>query len=50
MGEGSDYDGLYDRFVLKAFIPIGFALMLIAGLGLTLQKLRILFTKGKADD
>lgn len=50
MGEGSDYDGMYDRFVLKAFVPIGFGLMLIAGAGLTIQKIRILFGKGKAHD
>lgn len=50
MGEGSDYDGMYDRFVLKAFLPIGFGLMLIAGLGLTLQKLRFLFRKRKSHD
>ncbi len=50
MGEGSDYDGMYDRFVLKAFVPIGFGLMLIAGLGLTFQKLRNLFGKGKPHD
>ena len=39
MGEGSDYDGLYDRFVLKSFIPIGFALLLVAGVGLTIRGL-----------
>ena len=50
MGEGSDYDGMYDRFVLKAFVPIGFGLMLIAGVGLTIQKLRILFGKQKTHD
>lgn len=50
MGEGSDYDGLYDRFVLKAFIPIGFGLLLIAGVGLTIQKIRILFRKGNTRD
>ena len=50
MGEGSDYDGMYDRFVVKAFVPIGFGLMLIAGLGLTIQKLRILFGKGNIHD
>ena len=50
MGEGSDYDGLYDRFVLKAFIPIGFGLMLLAALGLTIQKLRNLFRKGRDHD
>ena len=50
MGEGSDYDGLYDRFVLKAFIPIGFGLLLVAGVGLTIQKIRILFRKGNTRD
>lgn len=50
LGEGSDYDGLYDRFVLKAFIPIGFGLMLLAGIGLTLQKLIALLGKGKSHD
>ena len=50
MGEGSDYDGMYDRFLLKAFVPIGFGLMLIAGLGLTIQKLRILFGRSKTHD
>lgn len=47
MSEGSDYDGLYDRFILKAFIPIGFALILIAGAGLTIKSLRALFGKYK---
>ncbi len=50
MGEGSDYDGMYDRFFLKAFLPIGFGLMLIAGLGLTIQKLKSLFGKGDSHD
>ena len=52
MGEGSNYDGMYDRFVLKAFIPIGFALMLAAGIGLTIVRLRALFKteQGKDDD
>ena len=40
MGEGSNYDGLYDRFVLKASIPIGFSLLLFAGLGLAFVRLR----------
>ena len=40
MGEGSNYDGLYDRFVLKASIPIGFSLLLLAGLGLAFVRLR----------
>ena len=50
LGEGSDYDGLYDRFVLKAFIPIGFGLMFLAGIGLTIQKLIALLGKGKSHD
>ncbi|MGR3512236.1 MAG: TRAP transporter small permease subunit [Paracoccaceae bacterium] len=50
LGEGSDYDGLYDRFVLKAFIPIGFGLMLLAGLGLTVQKLIAMFGKRPSHD
>lgn len=47
MGEGSDYDGMYDRFVLKAFIPIGFGLMLIAGVSLILQRMRVLLGNGE---
>lgn len=52
MDEGSNYDGLYDRFFLKAFIPIGFSLMLLAGVALTMRGMRTLFTKdpGHADD
>lgn len=52
MGEGSDYDGMYNRFVLKSFIPIGFALLLVAGVGLTIRSLRALFKtpNGSADD
>lgn len=44
LGEGSGYDGLYDRFVLKAFIPIGFSLLAIAGVGLAVLRLRELIT------
>jgi TRAP-type mannitol/chloroaromatic compound transport system permease small subunit len=40
MGEGSNYDGLYDRFFLKSSIPIGFALLALAGLGLAGMRLR----------
>ena len=43
LGEGSDYDGLYDRFVIKSFLPIGFALLVIAGLTLSLQLLLDIF-------
>ena len=40
MGEGSNYDGLYDRFLLKSSIPIGFTLLALAGLGLAVMRLR----------
>ena len=52
MGEGSDYDGLYDRFALKSFIPIGFALLLVAGVGLTIRGLGALLkmNSGKTND
>lgn len=40
LGEGSDYDGLYDRFLLKSFIPLGFSLLAIAGAGLIILRLR----------
>lgn len=40
MGEGSNYDGLYDRFLLKSSIPIGFTLLALAGLGLAGLRLR----------
>ena len=43
MNEGSNYDGLYNRFLLKSFIPIGFLLLFLAGLGLSLQNLHALF-------
>ena len=44
MGEGSNYDGLYDRFFLKSSIPIGFALLALAGLGLAGMRLRELLS------
>jgi TRAP-type mannitol/chloroaromatic compound transport system permease small subunit len=47
MNEGSDYDGLYNRFVLKAFIPIGFGLMFLAGAGLTIRSVLKLFKTTK---
>jgi len=49
LGEGSDYDGLYDRYVLKAFIPIGFSLLAAAGVGLLIVRLRQVFRKSKVD-
>ena len=51
MNEGSNYDGLYNRFLLKSFIPIGFFLLFLAGLGLTLQNLHALFrSKDESSD
>ena len=44
MGEGSNYDGLYNRFFLKAFIPIGFGLILLAGVSLIALKVKRLMT------
>jgi len=38
-GEGSDYDGLYDRFVVKAFVPLGFALLTVAAVALAVRAL-----------
>ena len=51
MNEGSDYDGLYDRFVLKAFIPIGFGLMFLAGMGSVVRGVLTLHNsvKGQTD-
>ncbi|MBO6920043.1 MAG: TRAP transporter small permease subunit [Rhizobiaceae bacterium] len=52
MNEGSDYDGLYDRFILKVFIPFGFGLMFLAGAGLTVRTLLKLFNSkaGQTND
>ncbi|MEM9230680.1 MAG: TRAP transporter small permease subunit [Pseudomonadota bacterium] len=49
MGEGSNYDGLYDRFVLKTSIPIGFSLLLLAGLGLAFVRLRELLRSDQSE-
>ena len=43
MNEGSNYDGLYNRFILKSFIPIGFFMLFLAGIGLILRDLNALF-------
>ena len=45
MGEGSNYDGLYDRFMLKSIVPIGFSLLAVAGLGLVIVCFRKVFKK-----
>lgn len=49
LGEGSNYDGLYDRFLLKSFIPIGFSLLAVAGVGLAVVRLREVLQKKKVD-
>ena len=49
MGEGSNYDGLYDRFVLKASIPIGFTLLGLAGLGLSIVRLQELLRRDNSE-
>ena len=49
MGEGSNYDGLYDRFVLKASIPIGFSLLGLAGMGLAFVRLRELLQRDRSE-
>lgn len=49
-GEGSDYDGLYDRFLIKGFVPLGFVLLGIAGAGLIVQRLRQLHQLYKDKD
>ena len=51
MNEGSNYDGLYNRFFLKSFIPIGFFMLFLAGIGLILRDLNALFrSKDEATD
>ncbi len=49
MGEGSNYDGLYDRFVLKAAIPIGFTLLGLAGLGLSILRIKELLRRDQSE-
>lgn len=34
LNEGSNYDGLYDRFIIKAVLPLGAALIAVAAVGL----------------
>lgn len=50
MDEGSDYDGLYDRFILKSFIPIGFTLICASAVCLVILKLYNLVIVGKNHD
>lgn len=49
MGEGSNYDGLYDRFLLKGFIPVGFLLLAVAGTGLIILRLREILSNKEVD-
>jgi TRAP-type mannitol/chloroaromatic compound transport system permease small subunit len=41
-GEGSDYGGLLDRYLIKAIIPIGCALIFVVGVGRVLRNLGVL--------
>ena len=43
-GEGSTYGGLMDRWLIKAVVPAGFALLGIAALARVAQTLRLLFS------
>ncbi len=49
-GEQSDYGGLTDRYLVKAFIPIGLALLFASGLGRVLCNLAVLFRGTTGDD
>ena len=45
-GEQSDYGGLVDRYLVKAFIPIGLSLLFVTGLGRVLRNVGFLL-RGK---
>ncbi|MCA1774887.1 MAG: TRAP transporter small permease subunit [Loktanella sp.] len=45
-GERSDYGGLDDRYLVKAILPIGFAVLALCGTGRVLVNLSVLFTGG----
>uniref|UniRef100_UPI0035689035 TRAP transporter small permease subunit n=1 Tax=Aquicoccus sp. TaxID=2055851 RepID=UPI0035689035 len=45
-GERSNYGGLVDRYLVKAILPIGFAILAICGIGRVLVHLSVLFTGG----
>ena len=47
-GEQSDYGGLTDRYLIKAILPIGLALLFLAGLARILENLGVLLS-GDAD-
>lgn len=46
-GEGSSYGGLQDRWVIKAFMPLGFGLLAVLGLTRSLRLvLQLILTRG----
>ncbi|MDD1794057.1 TRAP transporter small permease subunit [Enterovibrio makurazakiensis] len=47
--EGSDYDGLYDRFLIKSTIPIGFALLMAAGVFLIIKNIKRLIKPNQSE-
>lgn len=46
-GEQSDYGGLIDRYLVKAFIPIGLSLLFVTALGRVLRNIGFLVRSGK---
>jgi TRAP-type mannitol/chloroaromatic compound transport system permease small subunit len=48
-GEQSDFDGLTDRYLVKAILPIGLALLFAAGLGQIVRNVGLLLS-GRQDD
>lgn len=50
IGEGSDYDGLYDRFLIKSTIPIGFSLLMAAGVFLIINNVKRLIKPNQSED
>lgn len=45
-GEGSDYGGLQDRYLIKSVLPVGLFLLGLSGLGQVLTTLSALFRPG----
>lgn len=45
-GEGSDYGGLIDRWVIKTVLPVGFGLLAIVGIAEIFANLRFLLSDG----
>ncbi len=44
-GEKSDYGGLIDRYMIKAVMPIGLALLFLTGFGRVLRSIGVLISK-----